>query len=431
MEFRTFQIPGTATHALRIKAPAQEQASRQPVHFIALVDTSGSMDGENRLINVVASLTFMLEHLTATDYLTVITFSTSATVAVTTTQLLPGAKTAIAQTLQGLVASGNTNLSAAILLARDCLASALLAGIPATKTGILILTDGHANTGLIGEAELAALLAPVAATGTTVSTIGYGTEHNSALLTQMATAGSGSYNVVNNVEDTASCIGDIIGGLLSCVAQNVVVEYPAGTTFETSYNVSCAAAAAAAEPTKRVTIGDVLAESDIYIISSAAATSVRGHLLPAGTAFAAEPVPAAEPAPAELQAAVAARIRHEVAGFLREAAAGRASASAAARIRTSIHAQMADAPDNPIWQILLNQLADVEHTSPAADPGLTTIFHQRATSIGLGRGLISGSSAVTSPFANHTQRHISTYLHSHVSQAQDPHEYESVHTSSI
>jgi hypothetical protein len=398
MEFKTFQT-SSAGHVLRIKAPQQQsQQQRQPVHFIALVDTSGSMGGEDRLTNVITSLTFMLDHLTPADYLTVITFSAGASLAIPTTQLTPAAKAAIIQTLQGLSATGNTNLSAAILLARDAPLS-----LPGVKTGILILTDGQANAGLTSEADLAALLVPI---GVTVHTIGYGMDHNSTLLTQVAIATGGAYNVVTGAEDTAACIGDIVGGLLTCVAQNVAVEYPPGTTFQTSYAVS----------EGRVIIGDILAESDTYIISSAAPLEIRGHLLPAGTAFTTAPTAAAA-TPEELLEATVASIRHEVAGFLRDAAAGRAGVIAATSLRARIEAMQA-AAHHPIWQILLDQLAEVEHSSAAAmTPDRTTIFHQRATSIGIGRGLISGT--VASPFANQTQRHISTQISSEVSQCHD------------
>ena len=71
--------------------------------------------------------------------------------------------------------------------------------------------------------------------GTSISCIGYGTDHNVDLLKNISSEGGGSYYVVDNLEDIAVVFGDILGGLVSCVSQQVRVILPTGTEVKTRY----------------------------------------------------------------------------------------------------------------------------------------------------------------------------------------------------
>ena len=94
----------------------------------------------------------------------------------------------------------------------------------------------------------------------TITTIGYNNDHNAILLKDLATTGGGSYNIVNNQEEVASVFGDILGGLMTTTAQNVVVNYPSSwnciniyTKKENNNIIS-------------LSIGDVNAESETIIL---------------------------------------------------------------------------------------------------------------------------------------------------------------------
>jgi hypothetical protein len=100
------------------------------------------------------------------------------------------------------------------------------------KQGILLLTDGHANIGVLDGPTLnrqaAALLEDFH--GLTLSCVGYGTTHNAELLTAIAAQGGGSYNVVTDLEDVATVFGDILGGLQATIAQELKVHVPLTAT---------------------------------------------------------------------------------------------------------------------------------------------------------------------------------------------------------
>lgn len=397
MEITTFTTVGSGAaihHVLRIKAPAAGVAiARAPVHFILLIDTSGSMETGSKLHNVVRSAHFMLEHLQATDHLTLIDFNTKATLLVDHLPMTAEAKIHVSQRLAAVTAEGSTNLSAALLLAKTAAQSTPAA----MKTGILILTDGHANIGVTDQATLLTILQ---GTNASISTVGYGTDHNTDILTAMAAGSGGSYNVVSNLEDTATVFGDILGGLLSCAAQNVVVEYPVGTTVFSVLPYQA----------DRLTIGDIQADTEMFIVSTAAATRVTGYEMPAATAFATVPSPV-QPSAEQLIEATVSIARFKVSRLLTDVGHGRITAFDVPPAIAALRALVAEIPDaHPMRHILREQLTLAEGSVTL--PGMSTILSQRGASIGIGRGVLTGESdpGVASPFANRVQRNISSGL---------------------
>jgi hypothetical protein len=130
----------------------------------------------------------------------------------------------------------NTNLSAGIIQAHE----SLQVDTSGLKQGILLLTDGIANIGLTNSTDIIELVRNTITkfNGTSISSVGYGTDHNVELLQSISTEGGGSYYVVNNLEDVASVFGDILGGLISCASQQVRVVLPVGTEVKSRYGTN-------------------------------------------------------------------------------------------------------------------------------------------------------------------------------------------------
>jgi hypothetical protein len=208
---------------VRIQGEESHDADRAPVHFLVVLDTSGSMENDGKLDSVVRSLHFMLDIMNPTDELSLLTFSNETRIHFKQTPLTAENKTAIRFRLQNLRARGGTNLSSGLLTTRECLYTST-----SMKQGILLLTDGHANIGVTSVSTLnsqaSALLEDFH--GLTVSSVGYGTDHNAGLLTSMAANGGGSYNVVTNLEDVATVFGDVLGGLQATIAQELKLYVP-------------------------------------------------------------------------------------------------------------------------------------------------------------------------------------------------------------
>jgi Mg-chelatase subunit ChlD len=234
MDFQAYTLQKHNEWAcLQLKAP--DSSERTPIHLCCVIDTSASMSTGCKLENVKRSLQFLLDFLTPQDMISVITFSQSARTILSPTPVTHLEKDNIRARISLINVESNTNISGGIIQAR----SALMADTSNMKQSILLLTDGVANVGLTKPADILELVRNTinGFSGTSMSCIGYGTDHNVDLLQNMATEGSGSYYVVNNLEDVAVVFGDVLGGLISCFAQQVHIVLPPGTEVKARYSM--------------------------------------------------------------------------------------------------------------------------------------------------------------------------------------------------
>lgn len=216
----------TVSYGVRLRVPAS--VNRNPTHLILLLDISESMSDARKLENVKKCCKLILDVLNDSDHLSVITFGSHAETHLCREAVSTSQKEHIRAVINGLHVDGCTNLSAGLYAVRESLERC---GADET-IGLLILTDGIANMGVTSPQNLQEIVAQYRQTYPRLSVhcVGYGTDHNATLLRLVAEQNSGSYNIVNSVEDTAFAFGDTLGGLMSCVAQNVRIQIPAEAT---------------------------------------------------------------------------------------------------------------------------------------------------------------------------------------------------------
>lgn len=237
----------------------QTRNSRQPVHMMLAVDTSGSMELEDKLPSVKRSIQLMLSLLSPEDRLSLVTFSDDSKTFLNRAIPTPEERQAIQYRVNNLTPEGSTNMSAGLLEVRG------LVEPPSSgrKQGLVLLTDGHANVGVHTEQGLIEILQRIQteSPGLSLTTVAYGVDHNAEMLTNLAKAGGGAYNVVTNLEDVATVFGDILGGLVSVSAQKVEVQLPPGATAITSYRT-------VTDPSGMTTVyvGDLYADAEVTIL---------------------------------------------------------------------------------------------------------------------------------------------------------------------
>lgn len=252
MQFQSFSIqshPEWAT--IHLKAPESE--SRVPIHLCCVIDTSGSMEDDDKLENVKRSLHYLLNFLGEKDRISVITFSTTAKTILNKMCCSLIEKENLRARIATIHLEFSTNLSAALVETRTVLLTDPSGENPSgenpsgealprlnpsgIKQGILLLTDGMANDGVKEPAEIIAMTKKLLEDyhGTSLSCIGYGTDHNAELLQSMATEGGGSYSIVNTLEDVATVFGNVLGGLISCSFQQVRIILPKDTEIKSRY----------------------------------------------------------------------------------------------------------------------------------------------------------------------------------------------------
>lgn len=234
--------------AIRLKAP--QNVDKIPTHIILLLDVSESMEVDNKLENVKRCCELILDFLNENDRLSLITFGETANLYLNSVPVSDLQKESIRDVIKRLDVHGCTNLSAGLAYVKEVCQNSTNEGL---KTGLLLLTDGYANRGLYKPADLINLFGSLKSSfqNLSIHSVAYGTDHNAELLKTITETCSGSYNIVNTIEDTAFAFGDTLGGLMSCAFQNVVIKVPEGSKVHGPYTTRIV------DGKKEILIGDV------------------------------------------------------------------------------------------------------------------------------------------------------------------------------
>ena len=251
----------TVVACVNLKArelPDDDDNHRAPVDIIVALDVSGSMTG-SKLELCKKTLRLLLRVLFAEDRFGLICYSGDAFIEVPVQKMSETNKKSSLEKIAKLRARDCTNISSAVGLTYQEMRQ--IENPNAVQT-VFLLTDGHANAGIKNARDLVeftknffagdstereedttrnsvdrnsadsndnSMLSSVTAAATRVHPIslhcfGFGTDHNSNLLESMSsTSPGGSYYFVESDVDVGSAFGDALGGILSVVAQNVVV----------------------------------------------------------------------------------------------------------------------------------------------------------------------------------------------------------------
>lgn len=241
----------------------EDDDHRAPIDIIVALDVSGSMQG-SKLDLCKKTLMLLLRVLYPEDRFGLVCYSENAFIEVPVQKMNEDNKAKCVEKIKALHTRGMTNISAAVGLAYQ---EMQLIETPNEVQTVFLLTDGHANTGITDVdglleftrncfahdslklestgAEEQARRAPwnlfqrqnntpktitidpkkaKRSNPITLHCFGYGSSHNSALLQGMSNVvPGGTYYFVENDANVTSAFADALGGIMSVVAQNVVV----------------------------------------------------------------------------------------------------------------------------------------------------------------------------------------------------------------
>ena len=209
---------GETVHVmLELVAPAAAAVERAPIDVVAVIDRSGSMDGQP-LESVIAATNMLVRLLGPNDRIAVVTFDDRVDLVMPLAHHDP---TAAADLLSQVHARGSTNLSGGWLKGFEILAAH---GRPEAMKRVIVLTDGEANAGITSRDELATLTLGARAQQVTTTMVGFGERFDEQLLSTMADAGGGNDYWCAGPDQAPQVFADEFTGLASVVAQNVSVE---------------------------------------------------------------------------------------------------------------------------------------------------------------------------------------------------------------
>ncbi len=269
---------GGATDLLiRITAPQlpTRGSTRTPLDVAFVIDRSGSMAGP-QIEEAKNGVRVALDHLDQRDQAAVVIYDDRIDLLHPLSPVSASVRRQIDQSLNFVDARGSTNLGEGWLagcreIAADTQARRLRRAI--------LLTDGHANVGMVDAAQLAQHAGQLRARGVTTTTLGFGQGFDEQLLSAMAEAGGGNFEFIRTPDQLVSFFTRELGDLLNAAAIGLTlhITLPEGVHGE----VISVLPNERHGKTFEVTIGDIPAGESIDVLMHLkTGRGTRGDQLP-------------------------------------------------------------------------------------------------------------------------------------------------------
>lgn len=216
----------TVTVMVEMQAPQAREEEEAHVEHAAVVvlDRSGSMSG-GRLAAAKRALVTLLDRLDDRDRFGLVSFDNQATVEIPAGLVGVAGKGRLRQAIEGLRTGGSTDMSSGFLRGLQE-ARRVATGAGAT---VVLLSDGHANSGIVDPGVFRDVAATAAGEGITTSTIGIGVGYDHHILAELATGGSGNHSFADGPDQAGAALSLEFEGLLSKTVQGAsLMVDPAG-----------------------------------------------------------------------------------------------------------------------------------------------------------------------------------------------------------
>ena len=223
------------TLLLQIGLQAVEVAveDRPRNNLVFLIDVSGSMFGSDRLDLVKRAFLLLLDELSPTDTVSIVTYASRDEVVLSG---VPAAdKVRIMEAISGLSAHGSTNSAAGIQTAYQLAEKYADAG---SVNRIIMATDGDFNVGITSEGDLARLVMEKKEGGVrlTMLGVGYG-NYKDNKLEALADYGDGNYYYLDSIFEARRALVTEAGGTLIEVARDVKLQLDFNPAFVKGYRL--------------------------------------------------------------------------------------------------------------------------------------------------------------------------------------------------
>lgn len=198
---------------------ALPKEEKRAANLVFLVDTSGSMQAENKLPLVQYTLTEALAVLDPTDKISIVSYAGSTEVKLEPTEVADAAT--IEKAIAALTSSGGTNGSSGIQLAYQQAESAFIEG---GINHVLLCTDGDFNLGITSNDALVELITEKRKTGITLTALGYGSLPNDAMMERVSNAGNGTYSVIYSKAQSREYVEHRLLSSLDFIAKDMKIQ---------------------------------------------------------------------------------------------------------------------------------------------------------------------------------------------------------------
>jgi Ca-activated chloride channel homolog len=201
-----------------LRAREVDAENRKPAVLTFVVDVSGSMDRENRLVLVKKALGLLLGQLHGSDKVGLVIYGDRGQVL-----LEPSSdREAIRRAIDRLAPGGSTNAEEGLTLAYDVAGRAFR---PGAINRIILCTDGVANVGNTGPESILKRIGAEARRGIELTSLGFGMgNYNDVLLEQLADKGDGRYAYIDDLDEARRVLVEELTGTLQTIARDAKVQ---------------------------------------------------------------------------------------------------------------------------------------------------------------------------------------------------------------
>ena len=208
------------TLMLDLTAPISDKAkNRAPQAIQVVLDRSGSMSGEP-LESAKGSLLKLVDRLAPQDFFGLVAFDDAALVVVPMRPVQDHHIPSLRQAIRQLNTGGSTDISAGYLMGLRELTRVTTVG----ASTLLLISDGHANSGEQDPKILASIATKHAGQRVTTSTIGLGNGYDEIILEALATGGGGAHRFASTIDEAVGAIAAEVSDLLDKSAVNAVLR---------------------------------------------------------------------------------------------------------------------------------------------------------------------------------------------------------------
>jgi Ca-activated chloride channel family protein len=222
-----YRAPGDdGTFLLVVTPPDPGEVAPLAKDLILVLDRSGSMNGE-KIEQAKGALRYVLQNLNPDDRFGVLSFSdTTASLYPSLSPATPDAVTATCAWVDGIRASGGTDLDLALIRALGMFEDS------GRLRFLILLTDGEPTVGETNPVRIAAHALATNEAGTRLFTFGVGYDVNAVLLDQLALENHGTTTYVAPDDDLDLALSTFYNKIAAPVLSDVSVVIKGVTTYD-------------------------------------------------------------------------------------------------------------------------------------------------------------------------------------------------------
>ena len=202
-------------------------------NFVFLIDTSGSMNDQNKLGLFQESFKYLVNAVDENDTVSIVTYASG--VRVIAEGVSGGNKAELVNMVDELVASGSTNGSGGIQKAYEIASKHFIDG---GNNRVLLATDGDFNVGISNEYRLNEFISSKRETGVYLSVLGFGignTKHNK--MNTLAQYGNGNAYYIDSLLEAKRVFVEELGSVLNTVAKDAKIQVEFNPEYVIKYRL--------------------------------------------------------------------------------------------------------------------------------------------------------------------------------------------------